>query len=360
MTLDFGRCPPWLFERMSRLGRVIALAIISEFGSYEFIKRLSDPVWFQSLGTLMAFDWNASGLTVVTLAALKDALRELEDQADVYICGGKGQTSRKTPNQILSASWKIGFDQKTADRLVYTSKITAKVDSALVQDGFTLYHHNFIFNKKGAWAVIQQGMNTQIQRARRYHWLGSKVKDFIEEPHQGIATQAKLSTVLNLTAKKSETNRQTSLSLLSEKNSLFRGLKHLKILNLPPLEFSHHPVEKEFLTPRLNKNIDKLVAEKPNSFEKLLMTAGIGAKTIRALSLVSEVIYGAKPSYDDPARYSFSFGGKDGTPYPIDRETYDKTLSVLEKAIRVSKLTFKEKDNTLYKISALRSRFVSA
>lgn len=376
MTLDYGQCPPWLFQRMTRLGRVVALAIISEFGSAEFIRRLSDPVWFQSLGTLMAFDWNASGLTITTTAALKEALRGLEKDADIFICGGKGKTSRKTPDQIKNWSWIIGFDQKISDWLVYTSRTTAKVDSALIQDGFTLYHHNFIFNKKGQWTVVQQGMNTQIGRARRYHWLGESVKTFIEEPHSGIATQAKLSSVLDLTSKTSKKNKDVALELVKHEKSLYRDLKilssnspgrspygHLpggkypfKILELPGIEFSHHPVENEFLHPQLRKTIDKVVVAQPNSFESLLMTPGVGGKTIRALSLVAEVIYGAKPSYEDPARYSFSFGGKDGTPYPVDRTTYDKTLSVLENAVRKSNLWLKEKNETLYKIERLQKR----
>lgn len=362
MTLDYGKCPAWLFQRMTRLGRVISLAIISEFGSEEFIRRLADPVWFQSLGTLMAFDWNASGLTIVAMAALKEALRGVEKEADVFICGGKGKTSKKTPEQITSWSWQIGFDQNTSDKLVYASRTSAKVDSALIQDGFSLYHHNFIFNKEGEWAVVQQGMNTTIGRARRYHWLGSKLNSFIDTPHMGIASQGRLPTVLDLTSEKSSDNRGVTLEIVSEEKSLYRNLKVLaeakegyqfKILDLPGIEFSHHPVENEFLHPQLKKTINKVVVAKPNSFESLLMTPGVGGKTIRALSLVAEVIYGAKPSYEDPARYSFSFGGKDGTPYPIDRDTYDKTLSVLERAVRKSNLYIKEKNETLIKINRL-------
>ena len=365
MTLDWGTCPAWLFARMTRLGRVIALAIISEFGSEEFIRRLADPVWFQSLGTLMAFDWNASGLTVVALAALKEALRGIEKDADVYICGGKGKTSKKTPLQITDWSWKIGIDQQTSDKLVYSSRASAKVDSALVQDGFTLYHHTFIFNKKGKWAVVQQGMNTQIGRARRYHWLSDHITDFINEPHLGIATQERVPTVLDLTSQKSEQNRDVTLDLVHDSKNLYRNLKVLaekkagyqfKILDLPGIEFSHHPVETEFLHPQLKKTVAKVVVSEPNSFERLLMTPGIGGKTIRALSLVSEVIYGAKPSYEDPARYSFSFGGKDGTPYPIDRDTYDKTLTVLEQAVRKSNLWRNEKNSTLGKIDLLHKK----
>lgn len=362
MTLDYGRCPPWLFERMTRLGRVIATAIVAEFGSDEFLKRLADPMWFQSLGTLMAFDWNASGLTIVTTAALKEALRGLEKDMDVYICGGKGKTSKKTPEQIIDWSWKVGVSQELSDRLVYTSRTAAKVDSALIQDGFTLYHHTFVFNKKGKWAVVQQGMNTEISRARRYHWLGDKVINMLIEPHMGIATQERVPKVLDLTHKSSQENKKVVLEVIKEEKSLYRALtimgekksnRQLKILDLPGIEFHNHPVEKEFIHPQLQKTMKKIVVAKPNSFERLLMIPGVGGKTIRALSLVSEVIYGATPSYEDPARYSFAYGGKDGTPYPIDKNTYDRTLTILENAIRKSNLYIKEKNDTLKKIEQL-------
>jgi hypothetical protein len=358
-TLDYGHCPAWLFARMTRLGRVIATAIIAEFGSAEFIRRLSDPVWFQSLGTLMAFDWNASGLTIVTMAALKEALRGMEKDANVYIAGGKGKTSRKTPEQIRNFSNVIGHSQQTADKLVYSSKAAAKVDSALVQDGFQLYHHNFIFNSSGLWVVVQQGMNPQIGRARRYHWLGSAISDFTEEPHSGISTQAKLNQVLNLTAKPSTKNKTVSLELVHDSKTLYRDLKILadkksnyqfKVLTLPGIEFHEHP---DFLSPQLNKAIQQAVIAQPNSFESFLMTPGIGPRTVRALSLVAEVIYGAAPSYDDPARYSFALGGKDGTPYPVDRPTYDKTLSILERAISTARLPYSEKEATFRRIEKL-------
>lgn len=363
MTLDYGQCPAWLFQRMTRLGRVIALAIISEFGSAEFLRRLADPVWFQSLGTLMAFDWNASGLTITTTAALKEALRGLEKDADIFICGGKGKTSKKTPDQITNWSWSLGIDQQKSDQLIYTSRAAAKVDSALIQDGFTLYHHAFVFNKKGAWAVVQQGMNTTIGRARRYHWLGENVTSLIEEPHTGIATQTRLPHVLDLTNKNSEGTKETTIQLIKNEKSLYRDLKvlvdkkshrQLKLLDLPGIEFHHHPVENEFLHPQLRKTINTVITTQPSNFERLLMTPGVGARTIRALTLVSEVIYGAKPSYEDPARYSFGFGGKDGTPYPVDRSTYDKTLTVLENAVRKSNLYVKEKETTLRKIETLQ------
>jgi|SRR5581483_5502653 len=314
----------------------------------------------------MAFDWNASGLTVVTLAALKEALRSLEKDLDVYIAGGKGKTSRKTPDQIISWSDKIGLSQKISDTLVYSSKAAAKVDSALVQDGYQLYHHSFIFNKSGFWSVVQQGMNTKSKSARRYHWLSSQIDDFVEEPHFAISTQSKEETVLDLTAKISRKNKQISLELLKDEKSFYRDLKIIedkktqskfKILNLPGIEFNDHPVNNFDFSPQFKTALNKAIISKPSNFESLLMTQGVGPRTIRSLSLVAEVIYGASPSYDDPARYSFSFGGKDATPYPVDYLTYDKTLNILEKAIAKAKLPYSEKEQTFKQIGKLSKQF---
>jgi hypothetical protein len=359
VPLDYGKCPRWLFEKMKRLSRAIVLTIREEFGPEEILKRLSDPVWFQSLGCVIGFDYNSSGLTTTTLGALKEALRGLEDELGIYVCGGKGKTSRKTPDEIRMFGLTRGFD--FYEKLIYTSKITAKVDSCLIQAGFQIYHHNFIFTKDGKFAVVQQGMNTELQKARRYHWLSLKIKDFTEEPHTGIVSDVKLKP-LNLVAKESRGNKEISVEMVREEPKTF--LKDIKLISekssplmkqkrlpgfcemeLNDVEFYHHPVEKEkFDLKRLKKTIEKAHFLKPENFEQLLMTEGVGPKTIRALSLVSEIIYGTKPSYEDPARYSFAHGGKDSTPYPIDRTTYDKTISVLEKGIEMAKISLKEKE----------------
>jgi len=359
VPLDIGKCPRWLFERMKRLARAITFAIIQEFGPEEFLKRISDPIWFQSLGCVIGFDWNSSGLTTTTLGALKEGIFGLEDELGIYICGGKGKTSRKTPDEIKMFGLTRGFD--FYEKLIYASKITAKVDSCLIQAGFQIYHHNFIFTKNGKFAVVQQGMNTQLQKARRYHWLSLKIKNFTEEPHSGIVSDVKLKP-LNLVAKESRENKEISvelvreepktflndIKLISEKSSSLIKQKRLPgfcEMELKDVEFYHHPVEKEkFDLKRLKKTIEKAHFLKPENFEQLLMTEGVGPKTIRALSLVSEIIYGAKPSYEDPARYSFAHGGKDGTPYKVDRLTYDKTISVLEKGIEMAKISLKEKE----------------
>lgn len=373
-TLDYGTCPRWLFERMVRLGREMTRVLIEEYGPDEFIKRISDPVWFQSLGTVLAFDWNASGLTTILTAALKEAIRGQEKQFGVFICGGKGKTSRKTPDEILGWGERLNLAPAHANNLVYNSRMAAKVDSSLIQDGFQIYHHSFFFSKNGSWTVVQQGMNTKNQTARRYHWYSENINDLVCEPHSGIATQTKGSQVLNLTAKQSFKTRNLSTELvssgfktlmgdielvkkhstkLSKMMKVSLGSENTTLLQLAPDEFHHHPVEDEDFwdSPYLKKILEKLSSEKPQNYESLLATKGVGPKTIRALSLVSEIIYGAVPSYEDPARYSFAHGGKDATPYPVDRPTYDATIETLKQVVVKSQINPYEKDKALKRLT---------
>ena len=369
LPLDTGRCPSWLFERMKRLTRGITIAIIEEFGEDEFLRRLSDPIWFQSLSCVIGMDWNSSGTTTITMGALKEGLRGLENDLGIFICGGKGKTSRKTPEQIQNWGEFLGLPIEKIDRLIYASKISAKVDSNLVQDGYQLYHHNLIFSKSGRWVVVQQGMREENSTARRYHWLSSEVKNFVEEPHSGIISQAKVNP-LNLTAKESKENREISVELVKEAPKKFLKdfskiidkqdslIKQTRLGNFTKMElynkeFHWHPVLKEkFDLKRLEKTIFTAHFENPQNFEQLLSLKGIGPKTIRALSLVSEIIYGARPSYEDPARYSFAHGGKDYTPFPIDKKTYDQTLEIMEKGIKKSKISLTEKERALERLSA--------
>ena len=364
-TLDYGKCPKWLFDRMVRLGRQMTEVIIGEYGPEEFIKRLADPVWFQSLGTVLAFDWNASGLTTILTAALKEAIRGEEKDLGVFICGGKGKTSRKTPEEIQNWGMKIGFEETKTQQLVYHSKMTAKVDSSLIQDGFQIYHHTFFFTKKGAWTVVQQGMNQNNQTARRYHWFSENIQDLICEPHTAIVSDLKVKP-LNLTAKTSQETRDLSVELvaggfqtlmkdlqllnkystpLSQMVDLKIGNQQLKLLNLENKEFKYHPVIKEdFLKNRyLQKIFYQLCNDKPENYEGLVAAYGVGPKTVRALALVGEMLYGAKPSYQDPARYSFAHGGKDATPYPVDRLTYDQTIKIMKKLVEKAKVDYSEK-----------------
>ncbi|MGC9599080.1 MAG: DUF763 domain-containing protein [Minisyncoccia bacterium] len=365
--LDYGRCPPWLFERMVKLGREMAYVLIAEYGPDEFIKRIADPVWFQSLGTVLAFDWNASGLTTILTAALKEAIRGHERDWGVFICGGKGKTSRKTPEEIAQWGERLALPAAAANNLVYNSKMSAKVDSALVQDGFQLYHHSFFFSRRGAWAVVQQGMNKEKRSARRYHWFSENINDLVSEPHSGISSPVVLNRVLDLTAKRSAAARQISTELVQAGYAtLMKDIKLLRkyssplsqmakfenrageqltLMNLATREFKSHPVVHENFAQSkyLEKILAKVVDRKPANYEKLIAIPGVGPKTVRALALVGEVIYGAKPSYEDPARYSFAHGGKDATPYPVDRNTYDQTIAILSSAVQKTKLLPDEK-----------------
>lgn len=370
MTLDTGKCPRWLFERMVKLGREMVRVIVAEYGPDEFIRRMGDPVWFQTLGTVLAFDWNASGLTTILTAALKEAIREEEHDLGIFICGGKGKTSRKTPEQILLWGERIGLAEAHANNLVYNSKMSAKVDSALVQDGYQLYHHSFMFARSGAWCVIQQGMNTTTTSARRYHWSSDLATDVIEEPHSGIKAERLHGRVLDMTSHNSSTNRQTSLELvdagfgavMKEVNLLRRYASPLSRVaawadqqqqftwaKFEPVEFKSHPVVLEDFgkSAYLEKILGQLTDVKPESYESLVAQKGVGPKTIRALALVAEVIYGAQPSYEDPARYAFAHGGKDATPYPVDRSTYDRTIATLRALVTKSRIAASDKSKVL-------------
>lgn len=370
-TLDTGKCPPWLFERMVALGKEIIHVLVAEYGPDEFIERIADPVWFQSLGTVLAFDWNASGLTTILTAALKEAIRFQERELGIFICGGKGKTSLKTPDQIKDWSTRLSLPDPYAKNLIYNSKMSAKVDSSLIQDGFDLYHHSFFFSKNGAWAVVQQGMNKVKKTARRYHWYSKNIKDIIEEPHSGIISDNLLSSpTLNMTAKESAENRKTSMGILNagyfslmkdiqiirKHSSSFSKMVSAKIhkdqltlLELSDIEFKTHPVVLEnFAKSKYLEKILWLICDKsPKKYEDLVAMKGVGPKTIRALSLVSEIIYGSPASYKDPARYSFAHGGKDGTPYPIDRITYDKNIEILRKAVLKSHISPLDKNRAL-------------
>ncbi len=374
-TLDGGRCPPYLFERMVKLGREMVRVLVAEYGPDEFVQRISDPVWFQSLGTVLAFDWNASGLTTTLTAALKEAIRGEEKDLGLFICGGKGATSRKTPNEIINWGEKLLWPESSTKNLVYNSRMSAKVDSALIQDGYNIYHHAFFFSSSGTWAVVQQGMNIENSTARRYHWFSDKPQDLINEPHSGIVSQARAENPLDLTANKSQKTRDTSLELvqagyktlmndiklirkhnthLSQMMELNIGQEHLTLLKLANREFHNHPVEYEDFSKSkyLEKILWKICDIKPRSYEHLLALEGVGAKTMRALALVSEVIYGAKPSYQDPARYSFAHGGKDGTPYFINKERYDQVIQIMMEAVRKMKTESKDKDKALNRLQA--------
>jgi len=371
-TLDTGQCPRWLFERMVKLGKSMVEVIVEEYGPDEFIERISDPVWFQSLGTVLAFDWNASGLTTILTAALKESIRGRERQLGIFICGGKGKTSLKTPDEICQWGDRISLRGTSVESLVYNSKMAAKIDSSLVQDGYSIYHHSFFFSRNGLWAVVQQGMNTNNCTARRYHWFSRKAVDIVCEPHSGISSQSRASC-LNLTAKESGETRRMSTELvntsypglmsdirilrkhsgeLSRMAAIQHGEDETIFLELKNTEFKKHPVmHEDFSYSRyLEKILWTVYQRKPENYEKLVAIKGVGPKTVRALSLVSEVIYGAEPSYKDPARYSFAHGGKDGTPYPVDRKTYDNSINFFREIVSRMRISPLEKNKLLRKL----------
>ncbi len=393
--LDYGHCPPWLFKRMVKLGREMVEVLVAEYGPNEFVRRIADPVWFQSLGTVLAFDWNASGLTTILTAALKEAIRGQERDLGIFICGGKGKTSRKTPDEIQEWGGRLALPIAQANNLVYNSKMSAKVDSALVQDGFQLYHHSFFFSVRrssrlrqgfggqagqatlGAWAVVQQGMNAERGAARRYHWFSEDIKDLIEEPHSGISSQAVIRTVLDMTSSRSGKTREISTELVQAgyaplmkdinllrkySSSLSQMAKfgasdgqELTLVNLEAKEFKYHPIiHEDFSKSRyLEKVLAHVTEHKPKTYEELVSLQGVGPKTVRALALVGEVMYGASPSYEDPARYSFAHGGKDATPYPVDLVTYDQTIAMLAHAVQKTKLSPGEKREAIKRIMLL-------
>lgn len=371
--LHGGKTPPWLFSRMVSISREIVRAIVEEYGPVELLRRLSDPYWFQAFGCVIGFDWHSSGVTTTTLAALKDGLKKINRDLDIYVAGGKGGVSRKTPDQIRQQCERIGIDPEP---LVYASRMSAKVDSAVLQDGYQIYAHSIMFTGSGEWTVVQQGMNESLRYARRYHWLSSGLQSYVVEPHTGIIAD-KTDGVLDLTALKSENVRTHSVRIINQPAKqvmsdlrevvrMSRGMDkpaqgdlfdnavatiaggELRTFRMP----SRHWVSFRDIRPdRLQSVLLSTYERRPENFETLVGLEGVGAKTLRALALMSEVIYGAEPSFQDPARFSYAVGGKDGTPYPVNKAVYDESIQLLKHAIDKSKIGQSEKKESIKKLS---------
>ena len=337
LPLHTGKAPSWLFQRMVPLSREIVVFLASEFGREEVLRRLSDPYWFQAFGCVLGFDWHSSGLTTTVCGALKEGLKGTERELGIYVAGGKGATSRKTPSEIESACERIGRDPGP---LVYASRISAKVDNSAVQDGYQLYHHSFVFTPEGQWCIVQQGMSDETNMARRYHWLSDEIASYVNEPHAAICCDSR-ATTLDLVASESAPVRTASTALAGEKPEvMLRALNHLPLLEMP----RRHEVATSDINPRyLEKILLRTYEAAPKDFEALLSIEGVGAKTLRALALTSELIYGTQASRKDPARYSFAHGGKDGTPFPVDRATYDRTIEVMRTALNGARIERSEK-----------------
>ena len=337
LPLHYGKAPSWLFQRMKQLSREVILFIIDAYGTEETLSRLSDPFWFQAFGCVLGFDWHSSGVTTTVCGALKEGIRGMERELGFYIAGGKGRASRKTPQEIEEICNQRSIN---GTPLIYASRMSAKVDSAAVQDGYQIYHHCFFFTSMGDWAVIQQGMNEETRYARRYHWLSTGVKDFVCEPHWAVCCDQR-NKGLNLVALESEKSRQTITELSHEgPEFLITEGKKVNELYLP----MEHPIPREKIhLERLEKIFLQIYEHSPKNFEQLLGLQGVGPKSLRALSLISELIHGARPSFSDPTRFSFAHGGKDGHPYPVDRQAYDTTIEVLKRAIERARVGDREK-----------------
>ena len=351
LPLHGGKAPRWLFSRMEKLSREIISLIVSEHGAAEVLYRLSDPLWFQAFGCILGFDWHSSGVTTTVCGAVKESIKGLEKDLGFFVAGGKGGTSRKTPLEIENAANLVGKD---FTNLVYNSKIVAKVDSNALQDGYQLYHHCFIFTKDGSlWSVIQQGMNEGSRMARRYHWLSKDLNSFVCEPHKAICCDKK-SSVLNLVALESDRARETVAALSCQKpKSILKDLKKIKEWqeNNYTLPGRHYIKLGDIDLRRLEKIFTSTYERKPENFEKLLAMKGVGPKTIRALALISELVYGVKYSVKDPARFSFAHGGKDGFPYPVDIDGYNRSIEILHKAVRDSKIGRTEKIKAIRRLA---------
>jgi uncharacterized protein len=352
LPLHGGKAPAWLFGRMVRLSREIVIYLASEYGAREVLRRLSDPFWFQAFGCVLGFDWHSSGVTTTVCGAVKEGLKDVDRDLGFFAVGGKGRTSRKAPDEITGWCERIGRDPEP---LVYASRTAAKVDSAAVQDGYQLYHHVFFFTTGGEWCVVQQGMSDATRMARRYHWLSEHVASFVDEPHEAVCCDAR-TTALNLVAHENEPVRRASAELAAQPPDVtLKALEKCnpgRVLTMP----RRHELlpELDVASPYLEKILVRTYERAPRDFESLLGIEGVGPKTLRALALASELVHGTAATMSDPARFSFAHGGKDGTPYPVDKITYDKTIEILNKAINRSAIDRSEKVRAFKRMAAFR------
>ena len=352
LPLHGGRVPAWLAARMAALGRVLVEALLLEYGRDELLRRLAHPFWFQSLGCVMGMDWHSSGITTSVLGALKRGLAPVEHELGVHVCGGRGRHSRRTPDELRALGERVGFD---GDRLAHTSKLVAKVDSAAVQDGYQLYLHGFIVTDDGAWVVVQQGMRPETGTARRYHWLSEGVRDFVDEPHSAIDGPAH-GDIVNLTDHRAEASRRAQLALVARGPDAV-----LAPLTKPHLVMPrHHDVRaSDVLVRRLRGTIAAAAERAPVDFADLLMTPGLGARTVEALAAVAEVVHGAPCRFTDPARFALAHGGKDGHPFPVPLRVYDRTIAVMRRAVDAARLGQGERLAAIKRLDAEARRMES-
>lgn len=347
LPLHYGAVPPWLAERMAKLGLAVTEIILMEYGKADWLRRLSDPFWFQSLGAVMGMDWHSSGITTSVLGALKKAINPHSKELGIYICGGKGKYSRQVPNELLAIGEQTGLN---GDHLVRCSKLSAKVDNTAVQDGFQLYLHSFIVSDEGQWTVIQQGLNDATGTARRYHWHSHQLRSFVNEPHTAICGLHP-GHILNLTDAEAVSAREGILSVSKESPAVM--LPEIQQLIMP----AHHDVRaKDVDLKRLGAMLWLAHEKKPADFEELLMLEGMGPRTLQSLALVSEVIHGTASRFKDPARFAFAHGGKDGHPFPVPTKVYDETIFTLQNAVQKAKISQSEKLQAIKKLTELAQK----
>ncbi len=349
LPLHGGYVPKWLSERMTRLGAVICEAIVHEYGREELLRRLAHPFWFQCFGAVMGMDWHSSGITTSVIGALKRGLRPLSGELGLHVCGGRGRHSRKTPDELLAIGNRVGFDGAA---LAMASRLVAKVDSAALQDGFQLYLHGFIVADDGKWVVVQQGMKGEAKQARRYHWLSEGLENFVEQPHTGIEG-AKQGTIVNLTDRRAASSRAGQVEMLSSlgPDRIACEVARLEQRPAKPMPETDEPMLPQLFLPdhhdvrpadvvlkRLHASLAAAADRGPKDFAELLLVPGVGARTVRSLDMVAEIVHGAPYRFSDPARFSFAHGGKDGHPFPVPLTVYDDTIRVLKSAVSRARL----------------------
>ncbi|MBN9310460.1 DUF763 domain-containing protein [Devosia sp.] len=349
LPLHGGRVPKWLSERMARLGAVICQAIAHEYGRDELLSRLANPFWFQSFGAVMGMDWHSSGITTSVIGALKGGLRPLERELGLHVCGGRGRHSRKTPDELVAIGNRVGFDGAALAR---ASRLVAKVDSAAVQDGFELYLHGFIVADDGKWVVVQQGMKGDARTARRYHWQSAGLSSFVEAPHAAIEGAGQ-GVIVNLTDVRAARSRSAQTELLGGMgvDAIVREVGRIEGIAehapaqsdeplLPHLIMpEHHDIRpKDVMLRRLHGSLAAAADRAPEDFADLLLVPGVGARTVRALAQVAEVVHGAPHRFADPGRFAMAHGGKDGHPFPVPLKVYDETIRVLKSAVGKARL----------------------
>ena len=346
LPLHGGQVPKWLADRMTRLGAVMTEAVVHHYGRDELLRRLANPYWFQSFGAVMGMDWHSSGITTSVIGALKRGLTPLQNELGIHVCGGRGKHSRQTPAELIAIGDHVGFD---GGKLAQASRLVAKVDSAAVQDGFDLYLHGFVVTDDGHWAVVQQGMNGERRQARRYHWLSEGLTSFVDDPHAAIDGVGQ-GEIVNLADRRAARSRGAQLDLLSslgpdrivsELARLEGPARQAQVQPLLPhlVMPAHHDVRPEdVVAHRLHGNLAAAADRGPADFSELLLTPGVGARTVRALAMVAEVVHGAPCRFSDPGRFSFAHGGKDRHPFPVPLKVLDETIKVWKSAVQKAKL----------------------